>query len=378
MRKHYYVKFNHTPLRTVHRYIIELFLSSTPALAAGIIAIILRNSSPQAVDRIYSSGIYNSISSFLGFFARLTRHSITSYIYILLSAAAAVLVLSFIFFIIKSPDRLFIAGLYLKIVVFVVSIIFFLFSILCMPNYYRLTFAQKASIELTDYTVNDLEKMCMHIIEQTNIERQNVPDDLTVEYNELADTAKKAFDALNEEYPFIGRSTAVPKPFVFSEVLTILNLTGFYFPYTNEANVNVHMPPIELPFTMCHELSHTRGFMRENEANYIGFAACMRSDDAFVRYSGLYCALMHSMNSLYAEDSERYFELRKLYSRAVSEDVAALNRFWQPYFDTPAAELSNSVNDAYLKANDLSDGIKSYGRMVDLLMAQYLKHGTLV
>jgi hypothetical protein len=80
--------------------------------------------------------------------------------------------------------------------------------------------------------------------------------------------------------------------------------------------------------------------------------------------------MMHSMNSLYSEDSERYFNLRKLYREKVNSDAASLDSFWSPYFDTPAAELSNSVNDAYLKANDLSDGIKSYGRMVDLLLAE--------
>lgn len=37
---------------------------------------------------------------------------------------------------------------------------------------------------------------------------------------------------------------------IFSEILSSFNLTGFYFPYTAEANVNVHMPDTELPFTV--------------------------------------------------------------------------------------------------------------------------------
>ncbi len=378
MRKHYYVNFNRTSFFTHYRYFFELLLCLVPAILAGVISLILRFCSAEKVDRIYSSKIYNGLSSFLGFFARATKHSISSFIYILLIIAAILLIASFVFLMIKAPDKLYIAGLYLKIVVFSVSLILFLFSVLCMPNYYRLTFAEKAGIELSDYTVSDLEKMCLHIIEQANLEREKIPDETIFLYDEVAQNAKDAFDALNCDYPFLGKATAKPKPFIGSKILTILNLTGFYFPYTGEANVNVHMPPTELPFTMCHELSHTRGFMRENEANFIGFAACMKSDDHFIRYSGLYCALMHSMNSLYAEDQELYFQLRKLYSDKLSNDSAALSYFWQPYFDTPAAELSNSVNDAYLKANDLSDGIKSYGRMVDLLMAQFLQKGTLV
>ena len=34
-------------------------------------------------------------------------------------------------------------------------------------------------------------------------------------------------------------------------------------------------------------------------------------------------------------------------------------------------EVSKAVNDVYLKANDQEDGMKSYGRMVDLLLAEY-------
>jgi hypothetical protein len=29
------------------------------------------------------------------------------------------------------------------------------------------------------------------------------------------------------------------------------------------------------------------------------------------------------------------------------------------------------MNDSYLKANSQQDGVKSYGRMVDLLLAEY-------
>ena len=34
-------------------------------------------------------------------------------------------------------------------------------------------------------------------------------------------------------------------------------------------------------------------------------------------------------------------------------------------------EISNNVNNAYLKANGVSEGVKSYGKMVDLLLTFY-------
>lgn len=37
--------------------------------------------------------------------------------------------------------------------------------------------------------------------------------------------------------------------------------------------------------------------------------------------------------------------------------------------------MSDKVNDTYLKANKQTDGVESYDRMVDLLMAEYLEEG---
>jgi hypothetical protein len=50
--------------------------------------------------------------------------------------------------------------------------------------------------------------------------------------------------------------------------------------------------------------------------------------------------------------------------------MAADSAFWKQ-FDGKVAEVSNKVNDTYLKVNKQEDGVKSYGRMVDLLLAQH-------
>lgn len=50
-------------------------------------------------------------------------------------------------------------------------------------------------------------------------------------------------------------------------------------------------------------------------------------------------------------------------------DYQASNRYWEQ-FETRVAEVSTSLNDSYLKANAQSDGVQSYGRMVDLLLGR--------
>ncbi len=56
-------------------------------------------------------------------------------------------------------------------------------------------------------------------------------------------------------------------------------------------------------------------------------------------------------------------------SEAVKEDRLARSEFLRKY-EGPVAQASNAANNAYLKANQQQDGTRSYGRMVDLLLAE--------
>ena len=46
--------------------------------------------------------------------------------------------------------------------------------------------------------------------------------------------------------------------------------------------------------------------MREDEANFLAYAACRASEDRFFRYSGALTAYIHAANALYAKDPERW------------------------------------------------------------------------
>jgi hypothetical protein len=81
-------------------------------------------------------------------------------------------------------------------------------------------------------------------------------------------------------------------------------------------------------------------------------------------------ALRYASNALYLHDQEKYWLLREKYSDKMLRDATAISEYWKQY-DSPVQEISSSINDTYLKSNMQSDGIKSYGRMVDLLIAEY-------
>ena len=83
---------------------------------------------------------------------------------------------------------------------------------------------------------------------------------------------------LGQSYPQLEGYYPYPKPLINSRLLSVQQLCGIYSPFTIEANYNREMPYYNIPHTICHELSHLKGFMREDEANFIGYLACIGSD----------------------------------------------------------------------------------------------------
>ena len=82
--------------------------------------------------------------------------------------------------------------------------------------------------------------------------------------------------------------------------MSYMKILGMYAPFTIEANYNANAPDFAKPFTVCHELSHLKGFMREDEANFIAYLACTGSDNVYLQYAGWVYALIYAANALYS------------------------------------------------------------------------------
>lgn len=179
--------------------------------------------------------------------------------------------------------------------------------------------------------------------------------------------------SLGRTYPSLQGYYPAPKPVLVSEILSRQKLMGIYSPFTIEANYNQDMPAYDLPFTMCHELSHLRGFMQEEEANFISFLACRASALAEFQYSGTLCAWEYVMGALYRADPDIWQEVRNTLDPSAEPDLKADDVFWAQY-DGRIAEAANLMNDTYLKANGQTQGVQSYGQMTDLLVIYYLSY----
>lgn len=172
------------------------------------------------------------------------------------------------------------------------------------------------------------------------------------------------------EYSFPHTFDSRAKPIRYSGVMSYLSLTGIYTYYTGEANVNMKYPDFDIVFTAAHELSHQRGILRENEANFMAYLICSRSEDAYLRYSAALSMYCYISSALYRANPELHNEIAVELAAIPRADILASNAVYREYSDTILADISNTVNDLFLKSSG-TGGVVSYGRVVELAVAYH-------
>lgn len=269
----------------------------------------------------------------------------------------------------------------------------------CFILYHASTFSEKYFREISsDDTVQELLWVRNHVVEQCNrlsgeVERY---EDGSVKYVEsdsadggvitMEDMARQTMQKLGQTYPQLDGWYPRPKAMLFSDFMCQQYMQGYYFPFSMEANYNDVMNVMKKPATMCHELSHLRGYIYEDEANFISFLACIQSEDIYFRYSGYLSVLNYLENDLYkfyCEDYEGFLEaVQESELISVDEMVAEDNIFvsdeeWErinekAIVDTETVdEISDAFVDSTLRINGVSDGMVSYSRVVELLIQYY-------
>lgn len=335
--------------------------------------------SQEKVEKIYSGGIYRSFSQLQNAISGRIPFSLHELLEVLVIVVVIIMLLFSIIQAFKLKRKW-----YKPLVSFLLtflaggSLLYFIFTISWGLNNYRPTFGEIAKLEVRDSSVDELKGLCRSLIDKTNTLRAQMDEDsngittTTMSDSEIFKAALEGYRNASKLYPELGGSYAAPKAVILSVPMTYLDTWGLYSAFTGEANVNINIPVYFMPHTASHEMAHQRGFSREDEANYIGYLACMMNPNTLFQYSGSLEALISSMNALYSASYDDWKELRTSYSDGVSRDLDYLTDFNSKY-EGIAGRISSSANDIYLKANNQPNGVESYGRMVDLLLAEYRK-----
>ncbi|MCL2019172.1 MAG: DUF3810 domain-containing protein [Oscillospiraceae bacterium] len=342
-----------------------------------VIRVICRISLP--FSEWYAMRVYPLIVGFWGRVTGIFPFAVVEILFYILISTAIVSIVFLIIKLIKGKRRrvryLLRAGLAFSCAVSTL-LVMFLFG--CEINYQRNPFSYYSGLELTMYSRDDLRGAITEVIGELDL---LVPQITTgadggfvLDKTTFNKTARESMQRLGGIYPVLYTYYPNPKP-VFSSrfIMSPLMICGIFSPFTIESLYNTDMPDSDKPFTALHELSHLNGFMREDEANFIAFLACRESMDLDFMYSGYIHALSYLLR---AYDGDDYIQIYRTIPEQVRLQYALDTEYWQSFLNAPGgaaiAAVSSAVNDAYLKTQGQEDGVKSYGRVVDLLIADYL------
>lgn len=243
-------------------------------------------------------------------------------------------------------------------------------------GYHTSTIEDKLELERRDVSAEELYNTINVVIDKLNI----LADEIV--YSEDAgslrpyshDHAVKlcvdSYSSLADEYDFIPRLNAPVKQIMLSEYMTYTHISGIYTFFTGEANLNTNYPYFVNVFTTAHEMAHQRGIAREDEANFMAYLVCINSDDTFMQYAGYLNMYEYLASPLYSASPKLYSEALRKLDLKVKYDLRCYSEFFDKYRDNVVADVSDAVNDTYLKVVG-TEGTKSYGMVVDLAVAYY-------
>ena len=244
------------------------------------------------------------------------------------------------------------------------------------PAYRGSSLDKKLGIERTEVSVEELYSTAQILAKKVAEESENISyglDGFSIMpygYEEMNQKLLEAYGKTCDDYSFVQRLDSRLKPVMLSEAMSYTHITGVYTFFTGEANINVAFPDYTLPYTAAHELSHQRGIAREDEANFMAFLVCIRSDDAYIRYSAYLNLYEYVAGQLAGVDVNRYTATYLLLPMDVRSEMSAYAKFYEKYRDSAASDVSETVNDTFLKLHG-TEGTRSYGMVVDLAVAYY-------
>ncbi len=302
--------------------------------------------------------------------------SIAELIYAILIVWALSYIISAVYLIIKRDAKL--ARIYKTIVTLLTAACVFYagFCLLWGVYYTSASFADENGIQTREYSVEELKTVTEYFASIANEYSDSVDrsdrGEFAVSLDEIFDAAPTLYKNLSEEFSSLEWSEMRAKPFLTSKLLSLINFTGFFFPFTAEANINIDSPACLIPSTIAHELAHQRGVAAEDEANFVGILACMKSGNVTYTYSASLLAYIHLGNALYKADNAAWREVYYSLNDTVRYDLKSNNEYWDK-FETKIREASDSVYSGFLESYGETRGLQSYGACIDLLIAYYLE-----
>lgn len=282
----------------------------------------------------------------------------------------------------------FVSSCYLKIFFCIFTSVSLVMTLNCFLLYHASTLSERYFGNIAkEYSIEELIELRNYVVTQCNTLSGKVERDALgnlVYRGNIEDTAINAMQTLGETYENLQGFYPKPKPLFYSDFFSQQYMAGYYFPFSMEANYNNTMYIANKPSTICHELAHLKGYIYEDEANFLGYLACIQSEDVFFQYSGYLSVLYYLDNDFYdavGGNMKSYLAQDRILPKVHTDNIFLTLEEWdrvekKALLDTEVVDaVSDSFTDTTLKWNGVSDGLISYNRVVELLLQYYDVYG---
>lgn len=329
---------------------------------------------PAFIESYYSLGLYPFIAGALRISFGWVPFSLGDILYTLLGIFIVWRLLRFIRTIIKRRWTRSYGFKSLMTTLYVGSVLYVLFYLFWGLNYSRLGIAHQLGLTVTkDYSTEELQNLTQNLLKKTNRDRLQLGNPIELpNHKTLFNGAVQSYQHLMKQYPFLAyhhRSIKVP---VYNALGGYLQYTGYYNPFTGEAQVNTALPGILLPYVACHEMAHQLGYATEDEANFVGFLAATSSTDPIFQYSTHLELFRYANSELWYRDSNMARSNFNQLDTLVKQDLAHLKAFFDAH-ENPVGRFTTKLYGLFLKANQQPQGLDTYDQVTAWLLAYQKK-----
>lgn len=172
-------------------------------------------------------------------------------------------------------------------------------------NAYASPLADDIRLDISDYTVSELDEATTFFRDKANELAVSMPRDKkgNVDAGDFDAVAAKAFAGfetltIDKAISIFASVDAPVKKLPMAGLFTAKGDSGITVALTGESAVNPRVPDASMPFAICKELSHRISIYTEADANFAAYLSCINNPDPAYQYAGYLMAYYYCYQAI--------------------------------------------------------------------------------
>ena len=344
-------------------------------LAALVIRVFSLNES--WVEQYYTYGIYPFISLVLRTLLGWIPFSVGDIIYFLAGLFLLTGFIKLVKRVRKRQTNQFFWVVFTQKALKIVLWVYLLFNVLWGLNYDRQGIGAQLQLKVSRYETEDIQQLVTVLYERLNTAATQVTPDQrkALESNAaIHHLGIQSYKEARAKYPFLNYQQPAIKTSLYTYVGHYFGFTGYYNPFSGEAQMKTTVPRFLQPFIINHEIAHQVGYAKENEANLVAYLTGSRSTQPAVRYATYFEAYLYAIRDLGRRDSTMAKTLHTTLHPQVQKDLVEVMEYLVKSENAVEPYISKFY-DQFLKLNRQPKGTRTYNEVVAWLIAYQKKYG---